>query len=295
VTTLHTGRLTLRPLRSADSEALTDVFADPEISRFHEHDLTRPAEVAALVERRLGRDGSGSWVFELAGTVVGLGHVQTSNELPGGVLECGWYLAREHWGRGLAAEAVGALVDHARHTLGASALFALVHEDNTRARRFAERLGFLDVGGGTHYGATHRVMTWLPTRQGVHHVELWVADLGRAEASLGWLFTELGWREHQRWPRGVSWRNGITYVVVEDSPDRLGDRHERTRPGLNHLALHAGDRAELDRITAAAVTHGWRLMFADRHPHAGGPDHVAAYLENDDGFEVELVATEHTP
>lgn len=38
--------------------------------------------------------------------------------------------------------------------------------------------------------------------------------------------------------------------------------------------------------------NGWTLMFADRHPHAGGggEDHYAAYLENRDGFEVELVA-----
>jgi hypothetical protein len=31
-------------------------------------------------------------------------------------------------------------------------------------------------------------------------------------------------------------------------------------------------------------------MFADRHPHAGGEGHYAAYLENADGFEAELVA-----
>jgi hypothetical protein len=31
-------------------------------------------------------------------------------------------------------------------------------------------------------------------------------------------------------------------------------------------------------------------MFADRHPYAGGPATYAAYLENEDGFEVELVA-----
>ena len=30
--------------------------------------------------------------------------------------------------------------------------------------------------------------------------------------------------------------------------------------------------------------HGWRLMFADRHPYAGGEDHYAAYLENRDGL-----------
>jgi hypothetical protein len=37
--------------------------------------------------------------------------------------------------------------------------------------------------------------------------------------------------------------------------------------------------------------HGWKLMFADKHPHAGGSDQYAAYLANIDGFEVELVAT----
>jgi hypothetical protein len=31
-------------------------------------------------------------------------------------------------------------------------------------------------------------------------------------------------------------------------------------------------------------------MFPERHPYAGGGQHYAAYLENDDGFEVELVA-----
>ena len=35
---------------------------------------------------------------------------------------------------------------------------------------------------------------------------------------------------------------------------------------------------------------GWTLMFADKHPYAGGPDHYAAYLESGEGFEVELVA-----
>lgn len=47
----------------------------------------------------------------------------------------------------------------------------------------------------------------------------------------------------------------------------------------------------LGYLTESAQRHGWQLMFADRHPHAGGDQHYAAYLENDDGFEVELVAS----
>jgi catechol 2,3-dioxygenase-like lactoylglutathione lyase family enzyme len=125
---------------------------------------------------------------------------------------------------------------------------------------------------------------------GLHHVELWVPDLGRAVASWGWLLGELGWTPHQDWPAGRSWRLGPTYVVVEQSPALTGP-HERCRAGLNHLALHAGARDAVDALTAAAPAHGWSLLFADRHPWAGGPDHYAAYLEDSDGFEVELVAT----
>ncbi|GAA2363358.1 hypothetical protein GCM10010432_19380 [Catellatospora methionotrophica] len=116
-------------------------------------------------------------------------------------------------------------------------------------------------------------------------------DLAAAERSWGWLLTTLGWVEHQRWDAGVSWRHGTAYVVFEASPDLVGDRHERRAPGLNHLALHAGSPADVDRLVAAAGEHGWRLLFADRHPHAGGPDSYAAYLEDEQGYEAELVAS----
>lgn len=123
----------------------------------------------------------------------------------------------------------------------------------------------------------------------LHHVELWVSDLVRAEATFGWLFKELGWTEHQRWTAGVSWKLDKTYVVVEQSPACTGP-HDRMKAGLNHLALHAGAKENVDRLTREAQRNGWRLMFADEHPHAGGPDHYAAFLENEDGFEIELVA-----
>ncbi|MCZ0980696.1 VOC family protein [Streptomyces diastatochromogenes] len=124
----------------------------------------------------------------------------------------------------------------------------------------------------------------------LHHVELWVGDLARAERSLGWLLGALGHAPFQSWEGGRSWSLGSCYLVVEQSPARTSDAHDRLRPGLNHLAFHAGDRSDVDALAAEAPEHGWRLMFADRHPYAGGDGHYAAYLENEDGFEVELVA-----
>lgn len=280
----------LRTVTRADTAALIELFADPELGRFHSRDLTKPDQVGVLVNFWTAYDGprdTGVWIVEHEGAVAGVGHLRVSKELPGDVLECGWYLARAHWGTDVTRDAARQILAGA----GNRSVFALVHEDNLRGRRFTERLGFLDVGGGRHYDAPHRVLVRLPTTSGVHHVELWVADLAAAEKAFGWLFGELGWHEHQRWDRGVSWRHGDSYVVVEDSPARAGERHDRMSPGLNHLALHAGAPADVDRIAAAARAHGWRLMFADRHPYAGGAAHYAAYLENTDGFEVELVAS----
>jgi catechol 2,3-dioxygenase-like lactoylglutathione lyase family enzyme len=122
-----------------------------------------------------------------------------------------------------------------------------------------------------------------------------VPDLERTIATWGWLLDALGYELYQDWPGGRSWRHGDTYLVFERSPDLVDAPHERRRPGLNHLAFRVPDPARVDALTAAAEQHGWTLMFPDRHPHAGGPDHYAAYLENSDGFEVELVAARPLP
>ncbi|RBY79533.1 glyoxalase [Geodermatophilus sp. TF02-6] len=130
----------------------------------------------------------------------------------------------------------------------------------------------------------------MSSRGVLHHVELWVRDLDAAEASLGWLLEALGHERERTWATGRSWRLGETYVVVESGPDVLDGPHQRTRAGLNHLAFWAGTAQQLDDLVTDALRHGWSLLYADRHPYAGGPQHRAAYLEDADGFEVELVA-----
>lgn len=127
-------------------------------------------------------------------------------------------------------------------------------------------------------------------RGSLHHLELWVADLDAARASWGWLLGSLGYAVDSSWDSGTSWRLGTAYVVVESGPDVVDGHHERRRPGVNHMALHAGSRGDVDALVAACADHGWSLLFADRHPYAGGPQHYAAYLEDAQGFEVELVA-----
>ena len=127
-------------------------------------------------------------------------------------------------------------------------------------------------------------------RGGLHHVEIWVDDITAAGREWGWLLGRLGYHLGDDWGHGQAWELGALYLVIEAGPDVVAGRHERTRAGLNHLAFHGGSRAEVDAIVDECAEGGWTLMFADRHPYAGGPHQYAAYLESGEGFEVELVA-----
>lgn len=127
----------------------------------------------------------------------------------------------------------------------------------------------------------------------LHHVEIWVASLEAARPRWDWLFGVLGWAPYQDWPGGCSWRGADgAYVVLEESPALVRDvPYDRMRAGLNHLAVTA-DRSTVDRLAAEGAGQGWELLFADRHPHAGGPETYAAYVADEDGFEVEVVSSQ---
>lgn len=125
---------------------------------------------------------------------------------------------------------------------------------------------------------------------GLHHVEIWVADLERALAEWGWLLHQLGFTRESEWAEGQSWAAGGAYLTVTTSPNLSGSIHDRRRPGVNHLAFTGGAALRVDAIMDAAPEHGWHPLYQHRYPHAGGPDHYAGWLENSDGFKAEIVA-----
>lgn len=125
---------------------------------------------------------------------------------------------------------------------------------------------------------------------GFHHVEVWVADLSVAEAEWGWLLAELGFERASKWTGGESWAAGGAYLTLTTSPNLSPTAHDRRAPGVNHLAFQAGPPEQVDAIMARAEQHGWRPLYQDRYPHAGGPDHYAGWLENSAGFKAEVVA-----
>lgn len=124
----------------------------------------------------------------------------------------------------------------------------------------------------------------------LHHVELWTTDLPAVEDGWHWLLCSLGWVAGAQFPGGRTWTapDG-SYLVLEQSPDVTGS-HDRRRAGLNHLALTCSGRETLDALREGASSHGWTELFADAYSHAGGEQHTAVFLENPQGFEVEVVS-----
>lgn len=98
---------------------------------------------------------------------------------------------------------------------------------------------------------------------------------------------------YQEWQGGRSWRLGDTYIVfVQVEPRYVHPPYHRRRVGLNHLAFHAASRAQVDELTRLLRERGVPILYEDRHPYAGGPDHYAVFFEDPDRIKVEVVAPE---
>jgi len=147
---LRTPRLLLRQWRPSDEAAMTTINGDPEVTRY----LNRPAGPAAaraflaMVQAHWHEHGYGFWAVESlepesAGRFfgfIGVGHPTFIPALAR-KLEIGWRLGRSAWGRGLATEGATAIRDHVSATLAVSELISIIHPENLRSRRVAEKLG----------------------------------------------------------------------------------------------------------------------------------------------------------
>lgn len=126
---------------------------------------------------------------------------------------------------------------------------------------------------------------------GLHHVELYVSDLARSVRFWEPLLKKLGYTEFQKWDQGVSYLHATTYIVlVQTEAEHLDAGYHRKRVGLNHLAFHTASRGHVDELTDWVRTNGYRVLYEDRHPFAGGDDYYALFCEDPDRMKVEIVA-----
>lgn len=142
---LHTQRLLLRPFTEDDLDAYAQIVADPEVVRFLGDGRTADRDeawrhMALLLGHEVLRGWTNNAVVDRAsGRLLGRAGLWQPEGWPG--LEVGWVLARSAWGHGYATEAAAAWRDWAFDHLGVPELISVIHRDNTRSAKVAERIG----------------------------------------------------------------------------------------------------------------------------------------------------------
>ncbi len=149
MTELLTERLHLRPFRPDDFEAHARICADPEVMRYIRAGALSRSDAWWQMARYMGHwqiRGYGLWAVVERSTGALVGHLGFLHPEGGHGFEMGWALAREAWGRGYALEGMRAAIAHGFTELGRERIVCVIHPENARSIRVAERLGATPEG-----------------------------------------------------------------------------------------------------------------------------------------------------
>ena len=179
---IETERLLLRLPEPEDADAIYRHLSDPEVMRWigatgETGTRADAVERAERWQRAWDLDGFGHFIAVRRDTGAAIGRVGllvwdphtwqngTRSEIGDHAeVELGWTLERTAWGHGFATEGAVAVRDWALREVQPRRLISLIHAENARSIRVAEKIGEryeLDIV--VHHGAT--VQLWaLPSR-----------------------------------------------------------------------------------------------------------------------------------
>ena len=151
MTVLHTSRLRLRPLGSDDAEFVILLLNDSDFIRNIGDRGVRTVEdaIAYIQNGPGGLDGEFPWRVWLITTRATGEQIGTCGLLKRATMtdvEVGYALMPEFRSKGYAIEAVSAVAQHARETLGIQRMAAIVNPENTGSIRVLEKLGMRREG-----------------------------------------------------------------------------------------------------------------------------------------------------
>lgn len=131
-------RLLLRLATGADRDVVVRMLTDPDTRRY----LGGPVDDSAVraVRARVPGETWGSFVIEVAGAVAGSCLLDRDR----GELEMSYQLLPEYRGRGLATEALRALLDWAAGRCPERHVIAITQAANAPSLRLLDRLGFTE-------------------------------------------------------------------------------------------------------------------------------------------------------
>lgn len=144
---LQTERLRLEPQQARHADEMFLVLADPALYQYENappHSAAVLRERYARLEARCSPDGAEqwlNWVLRLQAGGALIGYVQATVHADGRA-GIAYELNSAHWGRGLAFEAVTAMLSELQARYGAQRFSAVLKAHNARSLKLLQRLGF---------------------------------------------------------------------------------------------------------------------------------------------------------
>ncbi len=144
IPTIKTERLTLRKIRKSDLDDIFEYSSDPEVSKYL---LWRPHEskrvTRSYLSSLLKKYKSGQyydWGIEIDGKMIGTAGFSKIDIL-NDTAEAGYVIARPYWGRGIAAEALTAVIDFGFNVLALKRIECICIEENKRSLAVMKKCG----------------------------------------------------------------------------------------------------------------------------------------------------------
>ncbi len=176
---LDTPRLRLRSFAPADVPAIVALANDYEVAKntlniphpYYEEDARHWVRQAG---ENFQRQVACAFALELRATGEFVGGIGLNLEPRFDRAEVGYWLGRPHWGRGLATEALGALLRFGFAELGLNKIYATHFAENPASGRVMQKNGLVKEGELAQHAK----------RDGQYH-DLWQYRLLRAEYGRG--------------------------------------------------------------------------------------------------------------
>lgn len=145
-------RVTLRPLREADAEAMFTFASDPQVTEFlpwypsPDVEIVRGFIQQQVARRRRGDSLGLALLYKETGQMIGSTDIMHLKRGRKDTVEFGYILAREFWGLGLMSEAAALTVRYCFETLKRTTVVAWADNENNRSRRVLEKVGLRECG-----------------------------------------------------------------------------------------------------------------------------------------------------
>lgn len=127
----------------------------------------------------------------------------------------------------------------------------------------------------------------------VHHIDLTVSDKVRSGLFYDAVLGFLGYRRSADDDRGSDWDLGgepfHSIGIVEAHGEGATRMHDRTSPGLHHLAWTAGSREDVDRMHDLLRGIDATILDAPADYPRYGPTYYAVFFADPDGLKLEFV------